>query len=682
MKLEISKHRQNWIFAGLLLLVAVLNWYPKTTFCRPGYVHRWRQADCASITYNYYQKGMHFFEPEVHGYVSNGFTNGKAATSEVPTLYYGVAALYKIFGFHEFIYRLLTGLICLLGLFYLFKTIRLLTGDFLWAAMGSLILFTSPVLAYYGNNYLSNAPAFFVVLIAWFFGVSYFRSRQKRHLWVALSLFLLAGTFKITALISFFSLSGVFLLERIKVFSFTGNRPPLLAHRRIWMAGTLIILLAIGGWVLYARQYNLINDTQHFSTRTFPIWKMTPDQRQTVWERVRDSWAKQYFHISYRYALAGMYLFTLVFYKRASRWIHGVTAFLLLGMAVYVGLQFDTFRDHDYYTINLFIVPVFVQFNFLLTLKNRFPVWFGSLYLKLVFAILLAVNVVHAHNEVYNRYWALPEYFHSYTGLHDIEPYLDSIGITREHTLLSVTDDSQASFYLMNRNGVPNYCGWMKEPKDIQRFVDAGIEYLLVIGNKELYNPLWQEFIQDKAGQWKDVYLYHLHKDSSAFVPAFDTLQFEQSFEPADTFTSDPFEQQLLQGKVNDQKAFGGRHSLRIDAQFQDGIRYTFRHLPKGSVLQFEAYTYPKNKWCRFLYCGGMPAIRYERSFMDEVPGAEWNRMRSNLLIPESIPDGDSLTVTLVNVENEPMYLDELTFSVLVPKNVKETKRDGFCPQL
>ena len=77
-----------------------------------------------------------------------------------------------------------------------------------------------------------------------------------------------------------------------------------------------------------------------------------------------------------------------------------------------------------------------------------------------------------------------------------------------------------------------------------------------------------------------------------------------------------------------------------------------------------------------------MPASRYERSFMDEVPGAEWNRMRSNLLIPESIPDGDSLTVTLVNVENEPMYLDELTFSVLVPKNVKETKRDGFCPQL
>ena len=109
----------NYIFIVILLCVSSLYGYRDTLFLRPFSEHQWRQCDCLSIADNYYAEGMHFFSPEVHWSGNTG--DGKTSTSECPLIYYTVAALWKVFGYHEFIYRLLNILIAFCGLYALFK---------------------------------------------------------------------------------------------------------------------------------------------------------------------------------------------------------------------------------------------------------------------------------------------------------------------------------------------------------------------------------------------------------------------------------------------------------------------------------------------------------------------------------------------------------------------------------
>jgi hypothetical protein len=73
---------------------------------RPSSVHQWRQAACLSLADNYYEGNWNLFEPSMHIQFSDNGTSGKSA-GEFPLLYYIVAILWKIFGKHEFIFRLL-----------------------------------------------------------------------------------------------------------------------------------------------------------------------------------------------------------------------------------------------------------------------------------------------------------------------------------------------------------------------------------------------------------------------------------------------------------------------------------------------------------------------------------------------------------------------------------------------
>ncbi len=126
------------------MLVSILYEYPSIVMKRPQSVHHWRQSDCASIALNYYQTGMHFFKPQTHNLTSDKNKSGYNATSEIPIVYYFIAFLYKIFGYHESIYRLLNTLLFLTALFYLFRTLMLWLRSYFWSATITLFLFTSP----------------------------------------------------------------------------------------------------------------------------------------------------------------------------------------------------------------------------------------------------------------------------------------------------------------------------------------------------------------------------------------------------------------------------------------------------------------------------------------------------------------------------------------------------------
>jgi hypothetical protein len=109
--------------AFLLVLIVVLSLvfeYNHILHMPPQSMHDWRQADCASFAMMYYDHGMNFFEPKVF----NLLMGGGHAAGEFPILYYFVAILYKVFGPHEFIFRLVFSLIFFVGLINLGKIVK------------------------------------------------------------------------------------------------------------------------------------------------------------------------------------------------------------------------------------------------------------------------------------------------------------------------------------------------------------------------------------------------------------------------------------------------------------------------------------------------------------------------------------------------------------------------------
>jgi len=184
-------------FILTVIVVSVYYSYPGMLFKRPQSIHAWRQADDASFALNYYQDGMHFFQPEVNNLTTSQGTSGKTAPGENTYLYYFVASLYHIFGYHEFIFRLVFTLIFLAGLFFLYKTTRYLFDDVFWAFALPLLLFSSPVIMYYGNNFLPNTPALAFVLTGWFFFFRYRKEKRTLFLYLTMLFFLLAAWLKL-----------------------------------------------------------------------------------------------------------------------------------------------------------------------------------------------------------------------------------------------------------------------------------------------------------------------------------------------------------------------------------------------------------------------------------------------------------------------------------------------------
>ncbi|PLX19669.1 MAG: hypothetical protein C0599_10480, partial [Salinivirgaceae bacterium] len=370
------KNAPSIIIIILLIITGVIYNYHNIVFKKPQSVHKWRQSDCASITLNYYQGGMKFFQPETHNLTSDQGTTGKCATSEMPFLYYTIASLYKIFGYNDFIYRILNTLIFFLGLFYLFKLSNYLLKNTFWSAAIVIMFFSSPVLVYYANNYLTNSTALAISFIGWYHFIRYISEKKKKLLIKSLLFFFLAASLKITAFFSLFAIIGVFIFDNIPLLS-EQNKEKNIKHPLLFILGSVAAIGIVAGWATYAWYYNELHDCTYFSTTIFPIWNYDSEGISHILSKVRKLWLYQYYHVSMHALLTVAALFIAIFYKKNLRVLNLALIFIFFEIVVFILLQFMTFADHDYYTIGMLILPALIILSSILLLKNRFPVIFN-----------------------------------------------------------------------------------------------------------------------------------------------------------------------------------------------------------------------------------------------------------------------------------------------------------------
>lgn len=67
-----TKLKSHYFAIFIILFVSFYYGYNQYLFYEPQSSHKWRQADCLSITLNYHQYDIPFHEPQVHNLTSGG----------------------------------------------------------------------------------------------------------------------------------------------------------------------------------------------------------------------------------------------------------------------------------------------------------------------------------------------------------------------------------------------------------------------------------------------------------------------------------------------------------------------------------------------------------------------------------------------------------------------------------
>jgi 4-amino-4-deoxy-L-arabinose transferase-like glycosyltransferase len=458
---------------------------------------------------NYFQDNNPFLQPSVHNLGSDG--TGKSV-SEFPLLYYAIGQLWKIFGHHEFIYRFLVLLFFFFGLLSLHKLIENILKDSILALIFTLLLFSSPTLVFYANNFLMNIPAFSLALIGLYFFFRFTETSKNRYFYLFALSYALAGLLKITSLLSFVAIFGLFLLELSGVQMMQEKK--IFQHPKKQLLLFLLVFCIQILWYWYAVSYDRRYNGGFFLLGILPIWDFSLAQIKTTLEGINNQIMVTHFLKITPSALLIMFILIIIFYKKIDKKLFVLTILCSIGVVLMVLLFFQVLDSHDYYAIDLFIIVPFISLSFLTGLKNNFNNIYTSVLFRVMLVIILCYNVDFARSRMISRYdpggWE-DDLFVKYVGTFcEIKPYLHSIGIKENDRVWSMSDNSiNISLYLMNQKGWTNY-GVDTHPANVDKIKKLGAKYLVIYNKEDYSNKDIQPYIKHKIGEYKNVDIYRL----------------------------------------------------------------------------------------------------------------------------------------------------------------------------
>jgi len=522
----VRQNRYNILFIAFLLTFSVLYNYPGILKSRPYSMHQWRQCDCLSITQNYYEEDRSFFEPAIY-WLGDG-KDGRTV-SECPLIYFGVSRLWRLFGWHEYIFRLVNILIVFTGLFCLFRMVTDILKDGFWSLFTVLLLFASPLLVYYTNNFMADAPAFGIALIALFTFREGFNKRNKTLFLLSFLLFTLAGLIKISSLISF---CAVLIIHAISIFK--QKKEHWWFYSPASLLPYLFTLIVIAAWYMHAISYNNSNVRDIFLTGLYPIWDLDKSQIKEIWGNLTNDLLPAYFNRKALVVILLLFASLFVFFRKANRLLVGFTSLLFTGVIAYILLFYKAFTVHDYYLTNLLIFLPFPVISFLemmkrnhdAVLKNRWVrsvavvvlmllVYETSVINRMKYSMsdkLVKTNIVTGKEKQELWKWYHWDYANHFKAYETVTPYLREIGITRDDRVLSLPDQSiNISLYLMNQKGFTGF-GYSDLPfeEKMEIYKRNGVEYLVAdtsfLNNQSYLEP----YIGEKVGEYMNLDIFRL----------------------------------------------------------------------------------------------------------------------------------------------------------------------------
>lgn len=528
-----ARLRDKILILALLSLMALAYGYHKSIVMGPYSHHNFRQSDCLSYTLNYYEGRTPFLEPEL---LWVGTSSHSRIVSEFPILYYAVAQLWKLFGEYPVVYRLFVLVMVFYGLLMLFRLAREILDDSFWAGAIVVLLFTSKVLAYYGNNFLTDAPAMALAMAgAWYYYV--YASKDKKYaLWISMAFFSLAGLLKISALLLFFGIGAIHAWQSLVM---NDSKRPL---RSLVPLGITFAIVAL--WYLYAGVYSRDNAGM-FLQGILPLWELDRWAIKEIMISFYQQILPAYLNITAFYLVLFLFLFNILHFRKANPFLIALNILIALGSLAYLILFFQVFDVHDYYMTNVLVFIPLTLITSIDIIKRQYTELLSLGWVK-AFAIagllLLSFGTASVTRLKYdsrdilarasfftdpreqNFYnWFHWNYSVSLKGLEGIDPWLDSLGVRRDDLVVSLPDPGiNNSLYLMRRRGFTDF-GYndLSEGARMERFITGGARFL-VVNDTSIYStrPWLQPYLQDKAGSRGHVEVFRLHSAVQDTVPS------------------------------------------------------------------------------------------------------------------------------------------------------------------
>lgn len=524
------KQKGNIIFILALVVMAFFYNYHGIINTPANSLHTWRQSDCLSITTNFFHEKLSFFTPKIHWTSPSGDNH---ALSEFPIIYYTVGNLWKIFGQHYFIYRLINILFVFSGLFSLYKLSKLIIKDNFWSIFSSLFLFSSPLLVYYTNNFLADAPALGMSLTGIYFLYKFLKSNNRFDIFAAILFLSLAGLLKISSLILFVAFLGLYSLNMI--VNLVSRKK--IVSLQIKLVALFMVPLILVAWYSYARYFSSKHNSGIFLQSIYPIWDLDTETRSFVTERLYWKLLPTFFNKQVLGVILLLFPINIIFGIKKHTKLILVYLVSFIGIVAYLLLWYKAFDVHDYYLTNLLF---FIPFTLIISLKlfsELFPSVFKSTITKAIAGLLLLFLVYQATmlNRVkYNRhnpwldanrfieqqdldFWDYKQtnYSKKKKAFETITPYLRELGIKRDDMVISLSDNTiNHTLYLMDQKGFTDYGyvpykGKEKTKDRIEYFKQIGAQYLIIHDKSDLqYIP--EHIIKNRIGSYHNISIYKL----------------------------------------------------------------------------------------------------------------------------------------------------------------------------
>lgn len=502
----LKKIKPEYLFFLLLIAVALLYNYQEIIMLRPVGIHQWRSCVSAAFPVNLYYGGS-FFTTQTNALLADGLTSDVTVV-EFPLVYFIISLFYRVFGVHEFWFRAVQVAIGFTGLIYLFKASYLVTRDWFYAAVIPLIIFSSPVYAFYLNGFIPDSVSLSLTFIGLYYFLKFSDSRSFRTWLVSMLFFLLAGITKTSSLLPYLGLGGVAVLDLLGRLRKPGA-DSMFEFRFRHIISYLGVMVLIVAWYYYAKVYSEAHGGSVSAVEIRPIWRLDQGPIQDSWASLTRWFRLGDYHNRF-FLILSLAIFTgmLPFYKRSNRFWYRFNVLVFLGAFAFTMLFFRSMRDHDYYQINNLFLLVPIYLSLFALISKTWPRVFASPWTKVVIAVMLLGLIYRCDRIMRDRYhpnnW---HYNYSMTNMarYDIEPYLEELGIDRSAKVHCTPDPSiNISLYLCNRKGFTDFWPYGKLPLDerVPELKRAGIEYVIV-GNRENFPDVenLDELLGEKIGQ-------------------------------------------------------------------------------------------------------------------------------------------------------------------------------------
>jgi len=355
----------------------------------------WRQCYTASIARNYYYNGMNIFYPQV-SYA--GDTAGYIGGTEFNLYPFTVALLYKLFGVHECLGRLVSIIAFCGSAFFLYKLTKKYAGT--TSGLIALLFYTfNPYIFFYTRSFQPEAAMLFFSIAMLYF----FSEWIDKEGWWQFTLMTLCATLAFLSKLPTICLGLPLLYLCLKKYKLN-----FIVQWKLWLFAILSLLFT-ALWYRHSNYIKTIDGSETMNTLSFQYYVF----RYSIHYVLKLSFYKkvffsEVFEKDLIYA-GGVFLvlgiiFTLK--KKELRYIH----YWMLAILVYFFLAAKEVAWHTYYTIPI-IVPASVFIGYAISNSLKLITAYKitgrkKIVLQLLFAVMVVLLPLISYHKITSRYEA------------------------------------------------------------------------------------------------------------------------------------------------------------------------------------------------------------------------------------------------------------------------------------